>query len=371
MVHNAEERDELAFGRPTRSGIVEALQLAQHGTPQIAEPLEEQLLLVLAARRDPDVIVGHSVTVSPKIAGCLAHRVSGKAESGAFCHPARPVPPWRLASERHPHLHVSHDYSGWERSALVGCLSPTVIGMSSTVPVKDARAAFDASVTSFSGAVASLPEWDLLASSRCHGWTRLDLTAHVVAGWQEMLGGFVSLVDEDPTVDAASYWTAFADAASGSDRVEVVMAQRRRAAAYTRPSALVGQLRDVAGAVLSGSRTMGGRACRWQGQVFAPGDFLAIWAVENVVHHLDLLVDDPPPRGGLALARATIEALAAGPLPADWPDEKAVLMGTAACPFRITLEWSGLDCRCWANRSRRGVPSLGEEPLLPGAWMGA
>lgn len=68
MVHNADERDELAVGGPTRSGIIEALQLAQHGSSQRAERLEEQLLLVLAARREPDVIVGHSVTVSPGVA---------------------------------------------------------------------------------------------------------------------------------------------------------------------------------------------------------------------------------------------------------------------------------------------------------------
>ncbi|HZC69363.1 MAG TPA: hypothetical protein VE442_01595, partial [Jatrophihabitans sp.] len=86
--------------------------------------------------------------------------------------------------------------------------------------------------------------------------------------------------------------------------------------------------RDVADAVLSGSRTVRAQPCRWQGQVFAPGDFLAIWAVENVVHHLDLLVDDPPLSSGLALARATIEALAAGPLPVEWTDEQAVLIGT-------------------------------------------
>jgi hypothetical protein len=216
--------------------------------------------------------------------------------------------------------------------AFVGRVSHTVIRMSFTVPLGDARAAFDASVTAFSGAIASLPEWDLLASSRCHGWARLDLAAHVMAGWQEMLGGFVTLVDDDPTVDAASYWTAFADLTSGSDRVEVLMAQRRRAAAYARPSALLDQLGDVASAVLSGSGTLGMQACRWQGQVFAPGDFLTIWAVENVVHHLDLLVDDPPPQGGLALARATIEALAADPLPAGWPDEQAVLVGTGRLP---------------------------------------
>lgn len=200
------------------------------------------------------------------------------------------------------------------------------------VALDDARRAFEASVEAFSGAVTSLAEWDLLVSSRCHGWTRMEVTAHVVAGWQEMLGGFVTLVDDDPTVDAASYWTAFADVTSASDGVAVLMAQRRRAAAYIRPSALVEQMRDVAGAVLSGARAMGTRACRWQGQVFAPGDFLAIWAVEDVVHHLDLLVDDRPPSNALDLARTTLETLAAGPLPADWSDEQVVLIGTGRVP---------------------------------------
>jgi hypothetical protein len=201
-----------------------------------------------------------------------------------------------------------------------------------TVPVGDARVAFDESVTGFLGSVASLSEWDLLASSRCHGWARLDLIAHVVAGWQEMLGGFMTLVDDGPTVDAATYWTAFADMSARSDPVEVLMAQRRRTAAYSRPSALLDQLHDVAETVLNGSRTMSMRACRWQGQVFTPGDFLAIWTVENVIHHLDLLVDDRPTLSGLALARATIEALAANPLPTDWPDEQAVLIGSGRLP---------------------------------------
>ena len=204
--------------------------------------------------------------------------------------------------------------------------------MSFSVTVSDARSAFDASVAAFSSAVSSLPEWDLLASSRCHGWTRLEVIAHVVAGWQEMLGGLVSLVDADPTVDAASYWTSFAEMTSGSDRVEVLMAQRRRAATYLRPAGLVEQMRDVSAAVLNGSRTIGGPFCQWQGQVFAPGDFLTIWAVENVVHHLDLLVDDEPPSNGVALARATLEALVKDALPADWTDEHAVLIGTGRVP---------------------------------------
>lgn len=204
--------------------------------------------------------------------------------------------------------------------------------MSLTLPAREASAAFDDSVTAFVDALASLSEWELLASSRCHGWSRLDLAAHVVAGWQEMLGGFVTVVDDEPTVDAASYWTAFAELTAGADPVAVLMTQRRRGAMYARPSSLLEQVRDVADAVLSGSRTMRAQPCRWQGQVFAPGDFLTIWAVENVVHQLDLLLDAPPPSNALTLARATIETLAADRLPADWTDEQAVLIGAGRLP---------------------------------------
>lgn len=201
-----------------------------------------------------------------------------------------------------------------------------------TVASDVAGAAFEASVTAFTDAVVSLPEWALLASSRCHGWTRMDVAVHVLAGWQEMLGGFVTVVDDEATVDAASYWTAFADLMSGSDRVDILMAQRRRAATYVRPRVMLEQLREVADAVLSASVTMRPQPCRWQGQVFAPGDFLAIWTVENVVHHLDLLLDDPPPTRGLALARATVQALAGAPLPDEWTDEQVALIGSGRMP---------------------------------------
>jgi hypothetical protein len=62
--------------------------------------------------------------------------------------------------------------------------------------------------------------------------------------------------------------------------------------------------------------------------VFAPGDYLAIWAVENAVHHLDLLSDAPAPAEALALTRGTVEALLGEPLPESWSDEDAVLVGT-------------------------------------------
>lgn len=202
--------------------------------------------------------------------------------------------------------------------------------MGLTVELEVGRDAFVESVEAFLRAVDGFDEHALLGTSRCHGWTRLDVVVHTMAGWQEMLGGMVSRVDDEPTVDAATYWPGFAEA-YGGDPVGTVMAQRRRTAVYGRPSGACEQLRDVAGMVLRGAAGMAEGRYSWQDQVFTAGDYLAIWAVEDVIHHLDLLADEPAPASALGLARATVEALA-GPLPGDWETEEAVLVGTGRRP---------------------------------------
>jgi hypothetical protein len=63
------------------------------------------------------------------------------------------------------------------------------------------------------------------------------------------------------------------------------------------------------------------------------GDFLASWALELAVHHLDLgaeLTLSPPAATALALARTTVEELAGGRLP--WDDDTTVLIGTGRVP---------------------------------------
>ena len=75
---------------------------------------------------------------------------------------------------------------------------------------------------------------------------------------------------------------------------------------------------------------------RFQGRVLPTGDFLATWAVELAVHHLDLnreLDLAPPVPAALNMARATVEALAGGALPASWSDEAAVLAGAGRLPL--------------------------------------
>jgi hypothetical protein len=205
-----------------------------------------------------------------------------------------------------------------------------------SVPLDEARPACVESIEAFVGAVTGLDELALLDASRCRGWTRLDVVVHVIAGWQEMLGGLVSVVDDEPTVDAASYWTAFAEEYADGDPVLDLMAQRRRSAAYARPGSAVAQLTDVAEALLRGVRALADVRLLWQGHVFTAGDFLAAWAVEHAVHHLDLLLPDPDdhpvPASALRLTRATVEALAGGPLPGEWSDVDAVLAGTGRTP---------------------------------------
>ncbi|WP_170219262.1 maleylpyruvate isomerase N-terminal domain-containing protein [Nocardioides litoris] len=206
------------------------------------------------------------------------------------------------------------------------------------VETDEAREACAASVEGFVRAAAGLDELELLGASRCHGWTRLDVVVHVIAGWQEMLGGLVSPVDGEPTVDAASYWRAFAEQYGDDDPVADLMAQRRRTASYARPASATAQLRDVGEALLRGVRSCGERHLTWQGHVFTPGDFLAAWAVEDAVHHLDLLADEPVPASALRLARATVEALAPEPLPATWDDVDVVLAGAG----RVRTDVAGL-----------------------------
>lgn len=218
--------------------------------------------------------------------------------------------------------------------------------MGLTIAVEPGRRACADSVVGFVAAADGFTEWELLGASRCHGWTRLDVVVHVLAGWQEMLGGFVSPVAAEPTVDAASYWSAFADEFGSDDPIPTLMAQRRRTAVYSRPASARIQLHDVADALLRGIDAFADRQCTWQGHVFAPGDFMAIWAVENVIHQLDLLSDQPVPTEALHMARQTVEALVGEPFAASMPDlsdEAAVLIGSGRLPVPEAL--AGLATR--------------------------
>jgi len=219
--------------------------------------------------------------------------------------------------------------------------------MDLTIPRAVAQPACVESIDGLLRAADSFTELELLGGSRCYGWSRMDVLVHVLAGWQEMLGGLVSVVgcDVAPTVDAASYWTAFAAEYGGSDEVAQLMGQRRRTAAFLRPSSLLAQLHDVGAALRAGVLACDDAPRRWQGHVFTAGDFLAVWAVEHAVHHLDLLSSPPVSGGPLALGRRTVEALIEAELPEEWSDTDAVLIGTGRAPLPDDVQG-----RPWAAR---------------------
>jgi uncharacterized protein (TIGR03083 family) len=174
-----------------------------------------------------------------------------------------------------------------------------------------------------------LDDDQLLATSRCRGWTVGDVLVHVHLGLQEMLLGVVSPTDRAPDTDAASYWSAAAGAAPAAGPVGHVRFVRAMGGAYRSPTGIVAHLGPTADALASAAGALPEGTVAIQGRTMRTGDFLATWALELAVHHLDLgaeLTLEPPAPAALTVARATVEELAGGPLP--WDDETAVLIAT-------------------------------------------
>ena len=177
-----------------------------------------------------------------------------------------------------------------------------------------------------------LSERDLLAASRCRGWTVADVLTHVHLGLQEMLLGMVSPTESAPTVDAATYWSQAPasndDDASDTDHVQYV---RLVTSAYRRPSGGIRHLTETGSTVMRAATRLPASDLDFQGHVISTGDFYATWAVELAVHHLDLgleLIMEPPVTAAVDLAGQTVEELAGGPFPTDLARTDVILIGT-------------------------------------------
>lgn len=198
------------------------------------------------------------------------------------------------------------------------------------------RDAFLQALDALLSAVEGLEDEAILAASRCRGWTVADVLVHVHLGLQECLLGLLDPTAVAPDTDAAGYWRVeLPTNDAGADALAGVRFVRLLAAAYRRPSGVVGHLRPTVQGVARAVRSAPDGALAFQGRVLRTGDFLATWAVELAVHHLDLTreLDLPAPApAALALARQTVEALAGEPLPTDWDDGQAVLLGTGRRP---------------------------------------
>lgn len=185
-------------------------------------------------------------------------------------------------------------------------------------------------------ASGGLDDRALLAPSRCHGWAVVDALVHVRVGLDEMLAGVATATDAPADCDAASYWAAPPPGTDPeADDIDGILWTRRTASAYRRPVGAVGHLAAVADRVRRAVSAMGDGNVAFQGHVLRSGDFLATWAVELAVHHLDLTrelsLPDPTP-DSLRMSRDTLEAIAGERFPDSMSDAVAVLIGTGRRP---------------------------------------
>ncbi len=193
------------------------------------------------------------------------------------------------------------------------------------------RDGFLGQVRCFSGAVEELTDRQLLSASRCHGWTALDVVVHVRTGLQEMLGAVVSPTTAPPDRDAASYWVSGEPTAAEPDDVAAILWTRRTSSAYRMPRGALEHLTMAVDALTAAVSLMPEGYIRFQGHVLHSGDFLATWAVELAVHHLDLGPDlpvPPPTTPALRLGRRTVDALLGTATPALWDDGRCLLLGS-------------------------------------------
>ena len=220
----------------------------------------------------------------------------------------------------------------------------------------EARAAFLAGLDAFAACAEGLSDSQLMAASRCTGWTVGDVVVHVHLGLQEMLLGLVSSTGEEADTDAAGYWQATPPANDDdADHLAGMRFVRLLGTAYRRPSGAVRHMRPTLAGVRAATARLEPGAVRFQGHVLSSGDFLATWAVELAVHHLDIgreLELPPPAPAALRLARLTVESLAGTTAPQAWTDDTTVLLGAGRTR-------PDADQQAQAPRFTQAVPVLG------------
>jgi hypothetical protein len=180
-------------------------------------------------------------------------------------------------------------------------------------------------------AVGAVDEEGSWTPTGCTGWAVRDLVFHLVADAQRALVALHTPAGDDPADrDAVSYWDAWQGDPNGDAN------GRRHARVGGAMFARWEQLQELYVETAAAARDAVRRAdptvrVRTQGHVITVADLASTLAVEATVHHLDLVAerDDlpAPTASGLAEARRVVEAIA-GAFPADWPDDRVVLLGT-------------------------------------------
>ena len=232
---------------------------------------------------------------------------------------------------------------------LAGCQNRLVTATDATA-VLDILEAGYANVTALAD---DLTEATALSPSRCAGWSVADVLYHQLLDARRALRTFATPADGPADVDAVSYWLPFS-AGSGQPGEPFSIGAARHArhvrvacSAYS-PVELAWEWRETSAAAVRAGRACPHAAVATQGHTLLTADFVSTLAVETAVHYLDMTPGLPAPASaaaGLALVRSVLTGLAdaaagsadaAGTawelatalFPADWTDERCVLIGT-------------------------------------------
>jgi uncharacterized protein (TIGR03083 family) len=185
------------------------------------------------------------------------------------------------------------------------------------------------------GLLRSLDEVDLLRPTRCAGWVVVDVLTHLLMDAERCLIAWATPTDDEPDLDAASYWSDWAEHVDPVAAARGTRFVRVQASAYRGPEGLLRHWDDTSSAA---ARALEARRCdervRTQGHVLTAQDLASTLVVEAAVHHLDLLLDLPdaprPPQEALDEVARVFSALAGVPLPAT---EAWALKGAGRLPL--------------------------------------
>jgi hypothetical protein len=203
--------------------------------------------------------------------------------------------------------------------------------------------------------IVACSDRDLLAATRCRGWTVGDLLFHMTCDAQRALVTFATPVRGAPDVDFATYWDPFQPAGDESDFDHV---RRTRLAASTlSPQDLRELWIDTAAAVMIAARRLDpAQPLATQGHVLTPSDFLSTLVVEATIHLLDLTLELPnataPPPAALRTVRRTLDARLGSPIRAAWDDTTYALKATGRSPL-------DRDDRAQLGEQAQALPLLG------------
>ncbi len=210
--------------------------------------------------------------------------------------------------------------------------------MTGSLPA-DIREIAAAQIDTAGEVVAALSDADLVAPTACTGWLAAHLLVHMRVGLAETTGSFAEPTgpDEPADRDYVSYWRDW-PAAVEPVTFATVRWHWAMGSAYSVASEFRRHFTDTARAAAGVSRQAPGGRYRFQEHVMEAEDILAMWTVELVVHHLDLIAFLPgrygPLPAALTLTARTLDGLLGiTQRPPSWDEITYVLKGTGRVPL--------------------------------------